>query len=62
MSPSYFVQDGVVPRNCLVEILGDINALGDKYGFRIANVFHAGDGNLHPLFCTIILCLENGKG
>ena len=49
MSPSYFVQDGVVPRNCLVEILGDINALGEKYGFRIANVFHAGDGNLHPL-------------
>jgi glycolate oxidase len=49
LSPSYFVQDGVVPRTQLVQILGDINALGEKYGFRIANVFHAGDGNLHPL-------------
>ncbi|MGL5033436.1 MAG: glycolate oxidase subunit GlcD [Microcystaceae cyanobacterium] len=49
MSPSYFVQDGVVPRAQLVQILQDINDLGDRFGFRIANVFHAGDGNLHPL-------------
>jgi len=49
MSPSYFVQDGVVPRAQLVQILRDINDLGDRFGFRIANVFHAGDGNLHPL-------------
>ncbi len=49
LSPSYFVQDGVVPRTQLVQILQDINALSEKYGFRIANVFHAGDGNLHPL-------------
>lgn len=49
ISPSYFVQDGVVPRTQLVQILSDINDLGEKFGFRIANVFHAGDGNLHPL-------------
>ncbi|AGF52548.1 glycolate oxidase subunit; GlcD [Synechocystis sp. PCC 6803] len=49
LSPSYFVQDGVVPRTQLVQILSDINDLSKKYGFAIANVFHAGDGNLHPL-------------
>ncbi len=49
LSPSYFVQDGVVPRTQLVQILQDIEQLSQKYGFRIANVFHAGDGNLHPL-------------
>ena len=50
MSPDYFVQDGVIPRTKLVaEVLAEINALGDRYGYRIANVFHAGDGNLHPL-------------
>lgn len=49
LSPSYFVQDGVVPRTQLVQILSDIDDLSQKYGFRIANVFHAGDGNLHPL-------------
>jgi glycolate oxidase len=49
MSPDYFVQDGVVPRTKLAEVLGEINLLGEKYGFKIANVFHAGDGNLHPL-------------
>ena len=45
----YFVQDGVVPRSQLAKVLGEINALGEEYGYRIANVFHAGDGNLHPL-------------
>ena len=49
MSPNYFVQDGVIPRTKLVEVLREINALSEKYGYRIANVFHAGDGNLHPL-------------
>jgi len=49
LSPSYFVQDGVVPRTKLVQILQDIEKLSQDYGFRIANVFHAGDGNLHPL-------------
>jgi glycolate oxidase len=49
ISPNYFVQDGVVPRSQLASVLGEINSLGEKYGYRIANVFHAGDGNLHPL-------------
>ncbi|MGK7930998.1 MAG: glycolate oxidase subunit GlcD [Microcystaceae cyanobacterium] len=49
MSANYFVQDGVIPRTKLAKVLQEINALGDKYGYRIANVFHAGDGNLHPL-------------
>ncbi|MBE9222518.1 glycolate oxidase subunit GlcD [Cyanobacterium stanieri LEGE 03274] len=49
ISPNYFVQDGVVPRSQLASVLSEINALGEQYGYRIANVFHAGDGNLHPL-------------
>ena len=49
ISPSYYVQDGVVPRTRLPEVLRRIDALGDEYGLRIASVFHAGDGNLHPL-------------
>ncbi|WP_036477038.1 FAD-linked oxidase C-terminal domain-containing protein [Myxosarcina sp. GI1] len=49
ISPDYFVQDGVIPRTKLAEVLGKIEALSDRYGYRIANVFHAGDGNLHPL-------------
>ena len=49
MSPDYFVQDGVIPRTKLAEVLGEINVLSDRYGYKIANVFHAGDGNLHPL-------------
>ncbi|MEL7523421.1 MAG: FAD-linked oxidase C-terminal domain-containing protein, partial [Cyanobacteria bacterium J06553_1] len=49
MSPDYFVQDGVIPRTKLAAVLGEINALSDRYGYQIANVFHAGDGNLHPL-------------
>ncbi len=43
------MQDGVVPRTRLPEVLRQIYALGDEYGLRIASVFHAGDGNLHPL-------------
>jgi glycolate oxidase len=49
ISPSYYVQDGVVPRTRLGEVLRRIDALGARYGLRVANVFHAGDGNLHPL-------------
>jgi glycolate oxidase len=49
ISPDYFVQDGVVPRTRLAEVLGRIGDMGDDAGLRVANVFHAGDGNLHPL-------------
>jgi glycolate oxidase len=49
LSPDYFVQDGVIPRTQLAQVLKDVEALSEKYGYRIANVFHAGDGNLHPL-------------
>jgi glycolate oxidase len=49
ISPSYFVQDGVIPRTLLPEVLGEISRMADAVGLRVANVFHAGDGNLHPL-------------
>jgi glycolate oxidase len=49
LSPDYIVQDGVVPRSKLGEALVEIQRLGAKYDIRVANVFHAGDGNLHPL-------------
>ena len=49
ISPDYFVQDGVVPRTRLAEVLERIAELGREAGIRVANVFHAGDGNLHPL-------------
>jgi glycolate oxidase len=49
LSPDFIVQDGVVPRNRLGEALRKIKDVGEKYDVRIANVFHAGDGNLHPL-------------
>ncbi|MEU6641219.1 FAD-linked oxidase C-terminal domain-containing protein [Saccharomonospora sp. NPDC046836] len=49
ISPDYFVQDGVVPRTRLAEVLGRIDEMGRAAGLRVANVFHAGDGNLHPL-------------
>ncbi|EAW36887.1 glycolate oxidase subunit GlcD [Lyngbya sp. PCC 8106] len=49
VSPDYYVQDGVIPRTQMVYVLKEIEALSEKYGYRIANVFHAGDGNLHPL-------------
>ena len=51
ISPNYYVQDGVVPRTRLPEVLGRIGALARRTGLRIGNVFHAGDGNLHPLIC-----------
>lgn len=49
LSPDYIVQDGVVPRSRLGEALAEIGRLSGEYGLRVANVFHAGDGNLHPL-------------
>jgi glycolate oxidase len=49
ISPDYIVQDGVVPRTALEEVLHAIAALSSEMGVRVANVFHAGDGNLHPL-------------
>lgn len=49
LSPDYLVQDGVVPRSRLGEALATIERLSRAHGLRVANVFHAGDGNLHPL-------------
>jgi glycolate oxidase len=49
ISPSYYVQDGVIPRTRLRDVLEQIDGLSESYGLRVANVFHAGDGNLHPL-------------
>jgi glycolate oxidase len=49
ISPDYLVQDGVIPRSKLPEVLERIKKISEKYGLRIANIFHAGDGNLHPL-------------
>jgi glycolate oxidase len=51
ISPNYFVQDGVIPRTKLPEVLDAIEGLAQEYGMIVANVFHAGDGNLHPLVC-----------
>ncbi|MGR6319738.1 FAD-linked oxidase C-terminal domain-containing protein [Micromonospora soli] len=49
ISPDYIVQDGVIPRTALPEVLRRIGELSAERGIRVANVFHAGDGNLHPL-------------
>jgi len=49
LSPSYCTQDGVVPRTRLPEILAFITDCGARHGIRIVNVFHAGDGNIHPI-------------
>jgi hypothetical protein len=49
ISPAYIVQDGVVPRTSLGAVLAQIATLSADAGIRVANVFHAGDGNLHPL-------------
>jgi glycolate oxidase len=51
ISSHYYVQDSVIPRTRLSEVLGRIDELKNEYGLRVANVFHAGDGNLHPLVC-----------
>ena len=49
LAPSYCTQDGVVPRTKLPHILREIHRIGEKHLLRIANVFHAGDGNIHPI-------------
>ena len=49
LSTTYYVQDGVIPRTKLPATLRRINEVSKKYGFAIGNIFHAGDGNLHPL-------------
>jgi glycolate oxidase len=49
LAPSYCTQDGVVPRTRLPHILRAIQRIGEKYNLRICNVFHAGDGNIHPI-------------
>ena len=49
ISPNYIVQDGVIPRTALPVVLREIEELAEACGLRVANVFHAGDGNLHPL-------------
>tara|TARA_B100002052_G_scaffold191669_1_gene174685 strand:- start:634 stop:1341 length:708 start_codon:yes stop_codon:yes gene_type:complete len=53
--PSYYLQDGVVPRSALPRVLAAIDELSQKHQLPVANVFHAGDGNLHPLI------LYNGR-
>ena len=49
ISPEFYVQDGVVPRTKLPYVLRRVGEICDSYGLRVGNVFHAGDGNLHPL-------------
>jgi len=49
VSPSYYVQDGVVPRTKVAPTLREIQRIGEKHGLTISNIFHAGDGNLHPI-------------
>jgi glycolate oxidase len=58
LSPDYYCMDGTIPRRHLADMLEKINELSQKYQLRVANVFHAGDGNLHPL----ILYDANIKG
>ena len=49
ISPDYYCMDGTIPRNRLPEVLSSMTQLSKQYDLRVANVFHAGDGNLHPL-------------
>ncbi|MDQ8034495.1 MAG: FAD-linked oxidase C-terminal domain-containing protein [Bordetella sp.] len=49
VSPDYYCMDGTIPRRHLARVLGAIEQMEDEFGLRCANVFHAGDGNLHPL-------------
>jgi glycolate oxidase len=49
ITPDYYCMDGTIPRQHLARVLGRIGELSTQYGLRVANVFHAGDGNLHPL-------------
>jgi glycolate oxidase len=49
LAPDYYCMDGTIPRRCLPEVLERMDDLSNQYGLAVANVFHAGDGNLHPL-------------
>ncbi len=49
ISPNYMVEDGVIPRSEIARVLREIERMAREAGLRVANVFHAGDGNLHPL-------------
>jgi glycolate oxidase len=49
IAPNYYLHDAVVPRRKLVEVLRQVNAIAERHGLAVMNVFHAGDGNLHPL-------------
>ena len=49
LAPDYFCMDGTIPRKQLARVLGEISELSREFGLPVANVFHAGDGNLHPL-------------
>ncbi|MGH9487781.1 MAG: FAD-binding oxidoreductase [Terriglobales bacterium] len=49
IAPNNYVMDGVIPRTRIAEVLEQIEAIGQRHGFRTGNIFHAGDGNLHPL-------------
>jgi glycolate oxidase len=49
LSPDYYCMDGTIPRRCLADVLGEIKRMSQAFGLAVANVFHAGDGNLHPL-------------
>jgi glycolate oxidase len=49
ISPDYYCIDGTIPRRHLADVLAEISRLSEEYGLAVANVFHAGDGNLHPL-------------
>jgi glycolate oxidase len=51
LTAAYLLQDAVVPRSKLPQIMREVVAIGERYRLRIANVFHAGDGNLHPMIC-----------
>ena len=58
ISPDYYCIDGTIPRKSLAAVLAGVRQLSEQYGLRVANVFHAGDGNLHPL----ILYDANNEG
>ncbi len=51
IAPNYYILDGVVPRSKLVEVMGRVAEISARLGLPVANVFHAGDGNLHPCVC-----------
>ena len=53
MAPDYYCMDGTIPRGKLAEVLREIGRLSKKYNLPVANAFHAGDGNLHPLICLL---------